>query len=232
MCFQLKKEGVVKREMKKNDTPCESRMERKKKDVRRRIISAAVDLFVRNGYANTTMEQVAEAADVARKTLYNYFPVKEAIVDAHVRDVSLRIAEKNLVMIQGLPDTRSRLISALNNAYAWVEANPELAAVAIGYRLRNFCREPEEHPEETGTQLIMNEIIRQGQEAGEIRSDIPIKMAAIHLDMLRGSVFFEWLKDRSKFELRREIVKIVDMVLFGISAGKHEAGERTDTSGD
>jgi hypothetical protein len=57
-------------------------------------------------------------------------------------------------------------------------------------------------------------------------------MAVIHLDMLRGSVFFEWLKDRSKFELRQEIVKIVDMVLFGISTGKHEADERIDTSGD
>jgi AcrR family transcriptional regulator len=224
--FFIYKEATMKIKVEKDNAPPESRMERKKKDVREKIIAAAVELFAHNGYANTTMEQIAEAADVARKTLYNYFPVKEAIADAHARNVSLLMAEKNLVMIQGLPDTRSRLVAALNNVYTWVEANPELAAIAIGYRLKNFCAESEEHPELTGTQRVMDEIIRRGQEAGEIRSDISIKMVVIYLDALRGSTFFEWLKDRSKFKLRMEIVKIVDMILFGIGTGDHKSGNK------
>lgn len=58
------------------------------------------------------MEQIAEESDVARKTLYNHFPVKEAIVDEYVRDISRGLAQEAQEILQNLPDTRSRLLAA------------------------------------------------------------------------------------------------------------------------
>lgn len=56
-----------------------SRMDRRKAATRLRIVSAADTLFTRLGYANTSMEEIADAADVAIRTIYLHFPSKAAI---------------------------------------------------------------------------------------------------------------------------------------------------------
>ena len=47
----------------------ETRMERKKRELRNKIITAAADLFTEQGFDNTTMEQIAETADVSQNPL-------------------------------------------------------------------------------------------------------------------------------------------------------------------
>ena len=54
--------------------------ERKKLATRRAIRRAALALFKSQGYAATTVEQIAQAADVAPMTVYRYFGTKEATV--------------------------------------------------------------------------------------------------------------------------------------------------------
>jgi AcrR family transcriptional regulator len=54
--------------------------ERKKLRTRAAIASAALDLFARQGFQATTIKQIADAADVAPRTVSGYFPVKEELV--------------------------------------------------------------------------------------------------------------------------------------------------------
>ena len=56
------------------------RRERKKEETKRKIFEAAVKLFTDKGFSATTVDEIAEAADVAKGTFFNYFPRKEAIV--------------------------------------------------------------------------------------------------------------------------------------------------------
>ncbi|PJJ72986.1 AcrR family transcriptional regulator [Diaminobutyricimonas aerilata] len=51
---------------------------------REAIIDIAIDLFENQGYDQTTMEQIAEGAEVGISTLYRYFPSKELIVLAPI----------------------------------------------------------------------------------------------------------------------------------------------------
>lgn len=44
------------------------------------MVDVALDLFLANGYDETTMEQVAERAEVGASTLYRYFPSKDLLV--------------------------------------------------------------------------------------------------------------------------------------------------------
>lgn len=117
--------------------------------------------------------------------------------------------------MHNLPDTRSRLLTALDRAYEWVEINPEITGICLGYRLKNMYQGPGFSGDETGTQSIVAEIIRQGQQAGEIRQDIPVKLMVVLMDILRGAVVLDWLNDSSGFEIRKEIAKIVDLFLYG-----------------
>jgi AcrR family transcriptional regulator len=54
--------------------------ERKKQRTREQIVDAAMDLFAERGYHATTIADIAEAADVAPRTFFSYFPSKEAVV--------------------------------------------------------------------------------------------------------------------------------------------------------
>ncbi len=54
--------------------------ERKKARTRRTLQEQALRLFREQGYAETTIEQIAEAADVSPATVYRYFPTKPDLV--------------------------------------------------------------------------------------------------------------------------------------------------------
>lgn len=61
-------------------------------DARSRIEAAALDLFEQQGYAATTIEAIAGAAGVARRTFFLHFPSKDAVVFLHHEELSTRVA--------------------------------------------------------------------------------------------------------------------------------------------
>lgn len=58
--------------------------ERQKEQRREAILVAAIDLFDKNGYSATTVEQIAAAAGVSSPTVFNYFGSKQEILFALV----------------------------------------------------------------------------------------------------------------------------------------------------
>src|SRR4029077_2029840 len=60
----------------------EGRRQKRARQTRRNILAAAHELFVRQGYARTTIQQIADQADVAWQTVYAVFGGKPAILSA------------------------------------------------------------------------------------------------------------------------------------------------------
>src|ERR1700674_1742540 len=56
------------------------RRQRRSAEIRERLFRAALDLFARRGFAETTVEDITEAADVGKGTFFNYFPSKDHIL--------------------------------------------------------------------------------------------------------------------------------------------------------
>lgn len=56
---------------------------RKPKVTSEAIISAAWELFEKRGFAETTMAEIAEAVGISRRSIFNYFPSKEALLFPH-----------------------------------------------------------------------------------------------------------------------------------------------------
>lgn len=67
----------------------EGRAGRKKREVRERIVDAAASLVIAKGARSVSMDEVADRADVARRTLFNYFESKDELLYAAAAPVLL-----------------------------------------------------------------------------------------------------------------------------------------------
>jgi len=112
--------------------PIERRRQRRIKKRQREIMTAAAEVFAEKGYASTTTKEIADRADMAEGTLYNYFdgkreillaiadettaPMETAIQEAgslKSRDEILAMLEKALAISEAhLPSTRTLLTEA------------------------------------------------------------------------------------------------------------------------
>jgi AcrR family transcriptional regulator len=63
-----------------SETATEGLRERKKRQMRATIAAAAMELFQARGFDAVTIADIARAADVSEKTIFNYFPAKEDLV--------------------------------------------------------------------------------------------------------------------------------------------------------
>lgn len=93
--------------------------ERKKSQTRRSIRHEAMRLFREQGYANTTIEQIAEAADVSPRTFYRYFGVKEAVLlsDDHVPPIveAFAAAPRDLSIVAAYRHAVAEVFGALSD---------------------------------------------------------------------------------------------------------------------
>jgi AcrR family transcriptional regulator len=70
----------------KNPEQFQARRQRRIERRRARILTAAAQVFAQQGYAGATTREIAEAADLAEGTLYNYFSGKREILLAIARE--------------------------------------------------------------------------------------------------------------------------------------------------
>ncbi|MGH3814820.1 MAG: TetR family transcriptional regulator [Pseudonocardiaceae bacterium] len=72
--------------------------ERKKQRTRNALIDAAFRLFTERGYENTTVADIADAAEVSTRTFFSYFPTREDVIfaDTDERLAAMRTALADL----------------------------------------------------------------------------------------------------------------------------------------
>src|SRR6267143_5490291 len=100
------------------------RRQRRSADIRERLFRASLDLFAQKGFAETTVEDITESADVGKGTFFNYFPSKDHIL--------LAFGEMQL----------GKLHEAVNTARRRNEPMPEFLR-ALGVRM---TQEPTRNP--------------------------------------------------------------------------------------
>lgn len=192
-----------------------TRLERRKEETRKKIIEAAMKLFDKQGFDGTTMEEIAEKADVAKKTLYNHFPVKEAILSEYIQRFTKSSGTALIPVLQQLPDTRTRVIQILNMFLKWATDSKDIFRIYFAYRMHKKFQLEEDPDIRSGNHDYMVEIIELGLKSGELRPDLPVEDLAHHLEMVFAIIIVDMVRGKEEMALRKSIEDHVNIFLEG-----------------
>lgn len=195
-----------------------NRRERRKEETRRKIIEVAMGLFSRQGFDATSMEQIAAEADIAKATLYNYFPVKEAIINAYVQRRTQEFGPEIDRLLHDLPDTRARLFTLADKASEAAQEHRDILLIYYFYRFKTLQEAIKDPSRRSGLEGLLARIIQTGQEAGEIRKDMASEVLARHLELMQFLTIMGWLLEPTKCALPASLYQAFDFFLNGAGA--------------
>lgn len=191
-----------------------TRLERRKAATRRNVITVTLRLIEQQGYDTITMEQIAAEADIAKGTLYNYFPVKEAILSAYIQQTFKERHAARVEQLRNLPDTRSRMQHLFNDLIVGIQSKKDIFLIYLMYQLQHGTLEPDAE-QASGLGLLVREMIELGQQGGEIRADVPFPILADLLEYTLIEVIKQFYLDPISFEAQTVIEWCVDLFLRG-----------------
>lgn len=113
------------------DAPQEGRVARRKAETRARILGAARSLFARQGVEQTTIREIAGAADIALGGFYNYFRTKDDVLAALLEAT---LAEQDVVMEQrqrSVADVAERMSIGHRHLLAMAREDPEWGRLLV-----------------------------------------------------------------------------------------------------
>ena len=196
-----------------------TRRERKQRATREGLLAAALSLFAERGYERTTMDDIADKADVARATAFNYFPRKEEFLLAWANGRRAVVADLLAREQAGSVDVWDRLRHAFMNlcdnlerdtvrnkalTRAWFQAGGPLLPGAFA------------------TATVFADTLRHAQSRGELRPGINVDNAGrVLLDAYLGALV-HWAiddeQDPAAPSLREQLGAILDLVINGLSS--------------
>ncbi|HEY8123541.1 MAG TPA: helix-turn-helix domain-containing protein [Myxococcota bacterium] len=104
------------------DAPADpSRRARKKLALRGRVLEAATALFSERGFAETKVADICERADVAQKTLFNYFATKQDLL----REIAVLALDELLVDVETARKQHGTTAARLAHFFAQMAARVE-----------------------------------------------------------------------------------------------------------
>jgi len=160
--------------------------ERQKAERRQAISKAAVELFERQGFQTTTIEQIASQAGVSAPTVFKYFGNKQEIILEILHEADRRALKDTRSQIPEIQDPVQALcyLERLLTGYALEVMHPSLWRELLplilfggdnglpeGYRAMNDALRAE-----------ISGLIRELQQAGKLRPDLDVELAAFLLN--------------------------------------------------
>jgi AcrR family transcriptional regulator len=197
-----------------------SRRHRKRALTANHLSATAFRLFEAHGYDAVAMEQIATEADVAKATLYNYFPVKEALIAHRFReDIAAGMAER-APALAACADFESRMQFLLRESAAWHMARKAYLPQYLRY-LTSQARYGEDTPRDghadVGGRQILTLMFAAGQATGEVDTRQPAAQIAWSFEYLLFGAVAAWLCDPS-VDLTTRFLAAFDLAMRGVAA--------------
>lgn len=93
------------------------------------VLDAALELFIKKGFAATRVEDIAEKAGISKGSIYLYFPSKQALIEGLVTRAISPVAANTIEMISGFEGDPRALITLVLNMIATRFADGQVLAI-------------------------------------------------------------------------------------------------------
>lgn len=200
--------------------------ERNRQRVTQRIITAAVELFKAKGYHPTTMDDVAQKAEISRGTLFNYFASKEAlllpwaleILDQHIRPQFRTYLETQ-------PTTLECLQFLFTTIADMILASPDVVRAFVQEALTPNANNMQQNDVVgNGIHELYIHIVRYGQARGEVRADIPVENIARYVGTLHLPLIFSLLEPNHPANNSVDLDSLMAFIKTGITPAPSDQG--------
>ena len=200
-------------------TDPEDRRARRRRELHQHIFETARRMFLERGFADTTVGQIAAAADIAQATFFNHFPTKEDVLREMAGDVFEHFRSIVEDQLGQDTDTQRRLVGVATKGARLVEQAPELTRSV----LLEVLASPTATQTGDGVNGIhdrMAELVRKGQQRGDVRTDHDAEFLAEMLVSSINGTMTRWIHDPT-YPLRQ---RMNDCVVFLAEALRPKEG--------
>lgn len=170
-------------------------------------------LIASRGFGSVTMEQVASQASVSKRTLYKYFPVKEALLE-HMIEAELgdELSGRKR-RPRGRSGFRAGVSALLRDSARWCEQHADVLLPYIRYKFASF--DPGAVAAQDRSLLpVWTGLIHSAQQQGELASTRRPEQLATYFHYLYLGALMRWLSEPG-IELRKEFETVVALFVDG-----------------
>jgi AcrR family transcriptional regulator len=183
-----------------------------KKAVVSKIVQTALDIFSKNGYRGTTMDDIAKELGVSKGALYSYFKSKE--------DILKEIFQSNHQILREIlctPPVGQDYMQVMEKAYKlmtekyseFVHTSFEIFALAShDNAIKKVMREDHEKDVE-----VMRELLQNLKKKGAIRTDVDSRILAQLLDALFTGIWTNLIMGYDNAEVHETWIKSMSAIL-------------------
>jgi AcrR family transcriptional regulator len=186
-------------------------------NMKEEILGAAIRLFTRKGYVNTSMDDIAEAVGLTKGGLYHYVGKKEDLLT----DIHDEFFDAFFARMSAAVESAANPQNKLRN---WVRAHATIMRDYQGH-IKVFFTEIDQLPEDTLKRMVerrdrvqgmLTEILAAGVEKGEIRGDVnPQITSFLILGMINW--LYVWYRPEGAASIEAITGDILLLVLHGLS---------------
>jgi len=199
--------------------PEKGRRERKRELTASHLAATAFRLFESQGYDAVSMEQIAAKADVAKATLYNYFPVKEALIAHRFREDIAQGMSERAAALAAFKDFDSRMRYLLRESAAWHTVQKAYLPKYLRY-LTGQARYGENRPgdgtADVGGLQILTLMFATAQRSGEVDSRRSANEIAWSFEYLLFGAIVAWLTNPG-IDLETRFLAAFDLAMHGVA---------------
>ena len=188
-------------------------------DKRRKILAAATKVFAKKGYFAAKVSEIARRAGIADGTIYLYFRSKEDILVSLFDEVMSEHVERAREELGAFEGAAARLQAIAHHHLRVLSSDRDLAVV-FQVELRQSTKFMERF---TASWLqdyfdALTEVIEQGQKSGELRADLPVRLAVKGFFGTLDELVTSWILSKKDYDLAQLAGPVVDLFLRGASA--------------
>lgn len=193
----------------------------KKRRTRDRIFVAAVELFADRPYADVTVDEICEKAEVGRATFFRFYGSKAGLIGEYGRRLAEHIARR----LDGMPGaSATEQLWALQDEIvtAWGVSGPSTREMAREW-IRNAAADDLHQANPPEMLALVADIIRGGQTSGEFTTAYEADFMAWIVVASLGSITAAWLSAGDD-TLATGTHDTISFLLTGLASGDPDQG--------